>query len=103
MLIRFSHCFEPQRLVSRIETGEREGFAACQLLEVLQSQAKRADCRSSPVLEIAQPTDSAERLWILTRHPIGCSQIAGFEDAVLLVLQRVRNCMVYREPIHSFG
>src|SRR5258707_14969556 len=101
MLIRFSHGFEPHGLLCRIETDEREGFAAIQLLEVFQSPAKRTDYRSYPILEIAQPADSAERLWILTRHPIGCSQIAGFEDAVL-VLECVRNCMVYREPIHSF-
>src|SRR6266851_6197672 len=103
MQIRFADGLEPDGPFCRIETEEREGFATVQLEEVFQFHAHRTDYRSHPTLKIAQPAESAERLRIISRHPIRCPQIAGFENAVPLVLQKMRDGVMHWEPIHSLG
>ena len=102
MQIRFSNSFEPDGMLCCIEPDEREGLAAVQLLEVFQLHSTRANYRGYPILEMAEPAESAKRFWIFSSHPIRKSQVAGFEKSLFVVFQKVRDRVMNWEPVHPF-
>src|SRR5260370_26115550 len=100
--MRLADSFEPDGPLGGIKTNELEGLAAVKLSEVFQPHAEWMNSRSHPILKIAQPAESAERFGIASYDPIRRSQMTGLEGAVLLVPQKVRDCVMDRKPIHFF-